>query len=289
VRPPTSRPSVLGRALAAATLALLLFAAPAGAAIAPDAAHSPNAEDIRTSYWVMLIVVVLLGLVLIAGLLLAVRRFRARGEAEAEPRRLTAGRRVIGRVGAALGAIAVAIFVFGVVMTGDARQAEADDSAESLDIDVIGQQWLWRFEYPDSESETIATVFSYNELVVPVDTTINLSIDSTDVIHRWFIPALGGQVEAVPGEIVETSFRADEEGLYEGQSTQFSGTSFPAMRAWVRVVSQEEYEQYVADLGENLAAAQEAVAEQAAQEAEAEASGTESSGTEASGTEEVAE
>jgi cytochrome c oxidase subunit II len=277
VRPPTSRLPVLGRAFAVVTLALLLFAAPAGAAIAPDAAHSPNAEDIRTSYWVMLVVVVVLGLVLIAGLLLAVRRFRAGrdADADAEPRRLTAGRGVIGRVGAALGAIALAIFVFGVVMTGDARQAEADDEAESLDIDVIGQQWLWRFEYPDSESETIATVFSYNELVVPVDTTINLSIDSTDVIHRWFIPALGGQVEAVPGEIVETSFRADEEGLYEGQTTQFSGTSFPAMRAWVRVVSQEDYDQYVAELGENLATAQEEVAQQAAEEAEAEASGSE--------------
>jgi cytochrome c oxidase subunit II len=259
---------VLGRALAVATLALVVLAAPAGAAVAPDAAHSPNAEDIRTSYWVMVVVTLVIGVVLLGGLLLAVSRFRARGEAKAEPRRLTAGRGVIGRVGAALGAVAVAIFIFGVVMTGDAREAEADESAESLDIDVIGQQWLWRFEYPDSESEEIATVFSYNELVVPVDTTINLSIDSTDVIHRWFIPALGGQVEAVPGEVVETSFRADEEGVYEGQSTQFSGTSFPAMRAWVRVVSREEYDQYVADLGENLAAAQAEVAEQAAAEAE---------------------
>jgi cytochrome c oxidase subunit II len=263
---------MLGRALAGATLALVVFAAPASAAIAPDAAHSPNAEDIRTSYWVMLIVATLVAVALLAGLLLAARRFRARGESDPEPRRLTAGRGVIGRVGAVLGAIAVAIFVFGVVMTGDAREAEADDSAESLEIDVIGQQWLWRFEYPDSQSETIATVFSYNELVVPVDTTVNLSIDSTDVIHRWFIPELGGQVEAVPGEVVEASFRADEEGVYAGQSTQFSGTSYPAMRAWVRVVSQEEYEQYVADLAENLGAAQEEVARQAAAEADAEAS-----------------
>ena len=155
---------------------------------------------------------------------------------------------MIERVGAALGAVAVAIFVFGVVMTGDARQAEADDSAESLDIDVILGQLMALALSTRTRARRSPTVFSYNELVVPVDTTINLSIDSTDVIHRWFIPALGGQVEAVPGEIVGTSFRADEEGLYEGQSTQFSGTSFPAMRAWV----QEEYEQYVADLGENL-------------------------------------
>ena len=196
------------------------------------------------------------------------RRFRATGDDQAEPRRLTAGRGVIGRVGAGLGAVALAIFVFGVVMTGDAREAEADESAESLDITAIGQQWLWRFEYPDSESETISTVFSYNELVVPVDTTINLSIDSTDVLHRWFIPALGGQVEAVPGEVVETSFRAEEEGVYAGQSTEFSGTAYPAMRAWVRVVSLDEYEQYVADLTEDLATAQEQVAIEAS-EAEA--------------------
>jgi len=268
VRPPTSRLALFGRALAVATLALAALAAPAGAAIAPDAAHSPNAEEIRTTYWVMVVVATLIGLALLAGLLIAARRFRARGDNPPEPRRLTAGRGVVGRVSAAFGALAVAIFVFGIVMTGDARQAEADDSAETLDIDVVGQQWLWRFEYPDSQSETIATVFSYNELVVPVDTTINLAIDSTDVIHRWFIPALGGQVQAVPGEITETSFRADAEGVYEGQSTQFSGTAFPAMRAWVRVVSQDDYEQYVADLAEDLTEAQREVAEEAAQAAQ---------------------
>jgi cytochrome c oxidase subunit II len=273
VRPPTSRLPKLGRALAVATLFLVVFAAPAGAAIAPDASHSPNADAIRTSYWVMLIVGFAIAIPLIGGLLYVARRFRAREDAETQPRRVIAGRGVIGRVSAVLGAVALAVFVFGVVMTGDAREAEADAEAETLDIDVVGQQWLWRFEYPvqaeGGASPGIATVFSYNELVVPVDTTINLAIDSTDVIHRWFIPALGGQVEAVPGEIAETSFRADEEGVYAGQSTQFSGTSYPAMRAWVRVVSAEEYEEYVSTLTDDLSAAQEAVAEEAAAAEEA--------------------
>ena len=276
MRPPTSRLPKFGRALAVATLALVVFAAPASAGLSPDAGHSPNAESIRTSYWVMLVVTLVIGTLLVAGLVIAATRFRRRGEDDAAPRRLTAGRGVIGRVGAGLGVVAIGIFVFGVAMTGDAREAEADDSAESLDIKAVGQQWLWRFEYPRdpdvSASEGIATVFSYNELVVPVDTTVNLSITSTDVLHRWFIPALGGQMEAVPGEIAETSFRADEEGVYEGQSTLFSGTSYPAMRAWVRVVSADEYEQHVADLAENLAAAQEEVAaEVTAAAAEAEA------------------
>ena len=269
MRPATSRPTKLGRALAAALLGLAVFAAPAGAGLGPPESHSPNADEIRTAYWVMFVVGFAIGAPLIAGLIVAARRFRVRGDA-GEPRRLVAGRGVVARAGAVLGAIAVAIFVFGVVMTSDARKAEADDSADSLDIDVVGQQWLWRFEYPDSESETIATVFSYNELVVPVDTTINLRLDSTDIVHRWFIPELGGQVEAVPGEIAETSFRADETGVYRGQSTQFSGTAYPAMRAWVRVVERDEYEDYVAGLADDLATAQEEVAAEVSAAAEGE-------------------
>lgn len=265
MRPPTSRPLALGRAFAVAVLVMVVLAAPASAGLGPETSHSENADAIRTSYWVMFAVAFLVAIPMLAGLLLAVRRFRAHGEHEAEPRRTGAGPGVIGRVGAALGVVAAAIFVFGVVMTGDAREAEADDESEAVDINVVGQQWLWRFEYPGSASEGIATVFSYNELVVPVDTTVNLRIDSTDVLHRWFIPALGGQVEAVPGEIAETSFRADSEGVYPGQSTLFSGTAYPAMRAWVRVVSAEEYEQYLSDLTEDLQTAQEEVAAAAAE------------------------
>ena len=85
------------------------------------------------------------------------------------------------------------------------------------------------------------------------------------LVHPGSGPGGGGA-----GEIVETSFRAEEEGVYEGQSTQFSGTAYPAMRAWVRVVSLDEYEQYVADLGEDLGAAQEAVQEEVATQAAAE-------------------
>ena len=88
-------------------------------------------------------------------------------------------------------------------------------------------------------------VFSYGELVVPVDTAVVLRITSTDVMHRWFIPALGGQVDAVPGKTAETWFRADREGVYRGQSTFFAGSAYAVMRAWVRVVSPAAYEEYV--------------------------------------------
>lgn len=232
------------------------------AALAPDVAHSPNADDMRIAFWVSLILVSLIVIALIGGLLMAVRRFRSTSSGP-EPRRLSAGRGVIAKTAAAFGAIVLAVFIFGVITSAGVKQATADEGVEEIEIDAIAQQWLWRFEYPaqadGSFSEGIATVFSYSELVVPVDTLVTLNIDSTDVIHSWFVPALGPQIWAVPGELIETSFIADEEGLYHGRSTVFSGTSYPSMRGAVKVVSKDEYEDYIASLNTNLAAGQKAV------------------------------
>jgi cytochrome c oxidase subunit 2 len=285
LRPSRIRRPSLRRALLAATFALLVAASPAFAGAGPVEAHSPNAEDIRTAYWVMLVVIAILAVAALGGLVAALRRFRERPGSE--PKRVVAGRGAITRVAVPLGAVAIGIFVFGIVMTEkttsvepsgpDGLQAQAtrlaqvgvealpEGDAPPLQINVIGQQWLWRFEYPQaSEREDINTVFTYNELVVPVDTAVILNIGSTDVMHRWFVPALGGQVMAVPGEINTTWFKADAEGVYPGQATQFNGTSYPAMRAWVRVLSATDYEawleQQTADIKEAQAAVQAAVA-----------------------------
>ena len=91
------------------------------------------------------------------------------------------------------------------------------------------------------------------------------------MLHSWHVPALGGQVQASPGEVVQTWFKADAVGRYSGSSTVFSGTSFPAMRSWVRVVTVPEYEAYIKDLGAQLDKAQTTVldVQQAATEATA--------------------
>lgn len=98
--------------------------------------------------------------------------------------------------------------------------------------------------------------------MVPVHTTVILHVTSTDVDHRWFVPALGGQVEAVPGHVTDTWFRADREGIYPGQSTAYSGTSYAAMRAWVKVVSPERYQAFVKQKRRQIAAAQRIVQRQ---------------------------
>jgi cytochrome c oxidase subunit II len=283
----------------------MFAAAPAHAIeLSPAEPHSPNAEDMNTAYWVMLIVGVVLALVINAALLVAIVRFRDRRDRR--PARLAAGRGALRPVLGALSLIAVAVFVYGLVVTGDVRDVEPSgpgglnagqsaqvgvkgappaaltEAAESatgeepisgaepteeapLLIDAIAQQWLWRFEYP-APAGGGQRPFSYGELMVPVDTTVILSIDSTDVMHSWWVPALGGQVQAAPGEITQTWFKADEEGRYPGRSTIFSGSAYPAMRAWVEVVSVSEYESYVEQLGTDIRDAQGTVAEEVAQQ-----------------------
>ncbi len=288
-------------AATSALLALIWAAAPADALqLSPAEPHSPNAETIHSTYWVMLVVAVVLLVVVNAALIVAVARFRERRGREAA--RVHAGRGALRPVVGVLALLAIAVFVFGVIQTDDARTVEASgpnglgtaattqvgvrglaavgtsegatspnpspssgsDSCDTsaaqtspLEINAIAQQWLWRFEYPGSHSPS--ETFSYGQLVVPVDTTVLLDITSTDVLHSWSVPALGGQVQATPGEHVTTWFKADEVGTYSGSSTVFSGTSFPAMRSWVKVVTVPEYQAYVQQLCEDLKAARDYV------------------------------
>ena len=90
-------------------------------------------------------------------------------------------------------------------------------------IKATGQQWLWRYDYPNGS-------FSYYKLVIPVDTAIELKLESTDVIHTWSVPDLAPKVDAVPGKVTHVFFRADAEGEFSGQSSTLSGQAYAPMR-----------------------------------------------------------
>jgi cytochrome c oxidase subunit 2 len=185
------------------------------------------------------IVVVAVNVALIA----AVRRNRAaRGT---EPRQSGGGRRVQFRVGAVLTVFAATIFILSIVFTDKARETPATGSAglaaaraAPLKIKTTGQQWLWRYEYPNG-------AFSYYKLVVPVDTAVDLELLSTDVVHTWNVPDLAGKRDAVPGKVSNVVFRADEEGVFEGQSATLSGQAYAAMRTKVEVVSRQAYKAFL--------------------------------------------
>ncbi len=145
---------------------------------------------------------------------------------------------------------------------GKASEVEASAN-QPITIKADAQQWLWRYEYPIKEPSedgfSADQAYSYQELVVPVDTPITLDISSTDVLHSWSVPALAPTAEAVPGIQGEVNFTATETGTFEGRSTRFSGPGYPTMRTRVIVVEPDEYEAFVKERIDGIKQARAAV------------------------------
>jgi cytochrome c oxidase subunit 2 len=223
------------------------------------APHSPGTDQIDTLLWIGFVAGTILIVAINLGLLYALRRYRA--ERGVEPSQVTSDRRIQIRVGGALGVFAAALLVLGIVYTEKAQEApatgptglQASDS-EPLRIEATGQQWLWRYDYPNE-------AFSYYKLVVPVDTEVELELVSTDVVHTWDVPELAGKQDAVPGKTNHLAFRADEEGTYLGQSATLSGQAYASMRTEVEVVSPEEYESFIKTAKQEIQDAQDRVVE----------------------------
>jgi cytochrome c oxidase subunit 2 len=128
-----------------------------------------------------------------------------------------------------------------------------------LTIDVVGQQYLWRYDYAGGDQ-----LFAFYEMVVPTDTTVVLHVTGTDVIHSWWIPKLGGKVDGVPGHENDTWFKipAGKEGIYRGQCAELCGAGHADMRARVRAVTPDEFEDWARRTRQDIQAAGEDLAEQ---------------------------
>ncbi len=218
---------------------------------------SSGSDQIDTLLWIGFVAATIVIVAINAALIYAVRRYR--GSRGSEPRQVRGGRRTQFRAAAGLTVFAAAIFVVSIVYTGKARETPDTGSAglasarsEPLKIETTGQQWLWRYDYPNE-------AFSYYKLVVPVDTTVELDLVSTDVIHTWDVPQLSGKRDAVPGKTNHVVFSTDEEGAYSGQSATLSGQGYAAMRTAVEVVSADEYQQFVQQQKSEIEEAQERV------------------------------
>ena len=137
------------------------------------------------------------------------------------------------------------------------------DTIPKADITVkaIGYQWYWGYEYPDEniffDSYMIETkdlkeneprlLAVDNELVVPVNKVVKVMITANDVLHAWALPSFGVKRDAVPGRINETWFKAEKVGTYYGQCSELCGIKHAFMPIEVRVVTEEEYQEWLLD------------------------------------------
>jgi cytochrome c oxidase subunit 2 len=155
--------------------------------------------------------------------------------------------------------------------------AQKDTTAPDLTIKVTGYQWKWGYDYLKGEGEGISFVSTLstpreqiegkapkgenyllevdNEVVVPVGKKVRIITTAADVIHAWWIPALGAKQDAIPGFLRDIWFRAEETGTFRGQCTELCGKEHAFMPIVVRVVSNDDYSKWVGEQKKALAAA----------------------------------
>ncbi len=230
-------------ALPAALSAALLLAGAAAAGnggFGPEPPASPNASRIADVYWLIFGFAAAVFVLVEGALVWFVIRYRRRGRSrDVEGPQIHGSTRleVMWTAGPVLILAAIAAFVF--YKLPGIKDVPAARAGESMTVTIRAQQFYWQFEYPDGQ-------ISIDRMVVPVGEVVRLDVTTPDVAHSWWIPRLGGKIDAIPGRTNHTWFKADRIGVYSGQCAEFCGIQHAAMRADVAVVSRAEYETFLA-------------------------------------------
>ena len=137
-----------------------------------------------------------------------------------------------------------------------------------LTVKATGYQWYWGYELPDQKvGEFVSNMLPEDEakarnvpyrlaatepLVVPVNKTVRVLVTGADVIHAFALPAFGLKIDAIPGRINETWFRAERTGTFYGQCSELCGVDHAFMPLEIKVVTQPEFEAWVASKGGSM-------------------------------------
>ncbi len=225
--------------------------------------HQPAATDIMTriswfdayTFWfitpITIFVMILLGIV--------VTRFSAKNNPNPSRTSHNTLIEVVWTVAPIVILIAIAIPSFDLLD----RQLAPEEQPE-MTVKATGYQWYWGYEYQDGEALSYDSIMmkedereatgktdkaAYprllavdNELVVPVNKMVRVLVTAADVIHNFAMPSFGLKMDAIPGRMNETWFKAEREGMYYGQCSELCGRDHAFMPIAIRVVSQEQFD-----------------------------------------------
>ena len=229
----------------------------------PKSGGSPNANEIDSLYKIILYIAAVVFVVVEGALVYSVFRFRARRSTVAAQIHGNTPLEIGWTVAAALILVVLTIVTFvklpsiinppNSTARGSFLSASVTEpsppNGKKLTICVQGRQFIWRYTYGNGcNNNAFASrlPYSYQEMYVPANTTVILVIQATDVIHSWWVPSLGGKVDAVPGYTTYTWFKAPHAGsLYHGQCAQLCGRQHAFMTALVRVLTPGQYSQWL--------------------------------------------
>jgi len=258
-------------------LRLLATAGSASAGLfAPEGgAGSRSAGDTRSLYWLIFALGVVVFIGVEAVLLWCLVKFRAKkGRVAAQ---IHGNTRL--EIGWTVGAAVILVFLTAVtfIMLPGIKNPPASDidasgnpvsaaafattdqpappDGNALNIQVDGQQYVWRYKYPGDRD-----VFAYVNMYVPVGRTVTLDISADDVAHSWWIPELGGKQDALPGYINKTWFKITKPGIYRGQCAELCGRNHANMYAAVIALPFDRWQQWYEEQARNVQSAKEQAA-----------------------------
>jgi cytochrome c oxidase subunit II len=234
----------------------------------PESGGSPNANNINSLYKITLYIALVIFVLVEGGLAYTLVRFRARKGAVPAQIRGNTRLEVGWTVAAAVILVGLAVLTFaklssiqnppnsgpnGDQLFGDSgllyasAERKLPPNGKSLNIQVIGRQYIWQYIYPGAnEPDGLGAPYSYEEMVVPTNTTVTLDIVSADVVHSWWIPELGGKFQAVPGYHNYTWFKISKPGVFHGQCALLCGRGHARMIATVKAVPPAQFEAWLA-------------------------------------------
>jgi cytochrome c oxidase subunit 2 len=238
--PPPVRRSVFVLSVSVA-LVLTGTALAGNGGLAPVSPASPDAKNIRDIYWLILGITGGIFLLVIVTLLLFVIRYRSKGrprEVEGSQVRGHTKLELAWTAGPVILLAIIAGFVFWKVSDIGASSSLPASEQANDEITIVGHQYYWDFIYPNG-------AVSVDRLRLPFDRKVQLTIRSADVAHSWWIPALGGKMDAIPGKTNHLTLRPTKLGTFPGQCAEFCGLLHAAMLANAEVIPADRYDAWV--------------------------------------------
>jgi cytochrome c oxidase subunit II len=226
----------------ASALTLVGSALGGNGGLLPVAPHSPNAHHIREAY-IFVLVFAAIVFVAVEGILIVfvVRYRRGKRSRTAEGPQIHGSTKleILWTVLPVVILAAIGAFIF--IQLPSIANAPAASAADSTTIRVEGHQFYWLFRYPNG-------AISVGTMVAPADDVVNetVSAPDEDVLHSWWVPALGGKIDAIPGSVNHTWFQAPA-GVYAARCGDLCGIQHTQMTAHVVVVPRGEYERFITD------------------------------------------
>jgi cytochrome c oxidase subunit 2 len=237
-------------ASAAVAALVLTGAALAGnAGFAPATPHSPNAQRINDAYWVVFGFTSAIFVIVEAALVLFIFKYRSGRRSRALEGAQVHGHtrlEIIWSVIPVLILAAIGTFIF--YKLPGIKNTPPASAAARQNIKVIGHQFYWEFRYPDGQ-------VSINDLHIPVKQVSYFDITAEDVIHSFWVPELGGKLDAIPGKTNHLWYEPDKAGVYQGRCAELCGMYHAKMPIQATVEDATAYNQFLAQAPKQLGAA----------------------------------